>query len=72
MMKQVEFVEEKVLIGSTVYFAGDRKSFPEEEASLYISVGWAKDVKTGECGVRVPGPTPISVDNALQLVMSKT
>lgn len=64
-VRRIEFVEAEVKIGTQVYYAGDIKSFPEQEAGEYIRVGWAKDVETGEQGDRKPGAQSISVENVV-------
>lgn len=67
-MRKIEFTEDKVLIGSMAYYAGDVKSFPKAEADEYIRVGWAKCCETGEQGERKPGAQSISVDSVVQSV----
>jgi len=58
-MRRVEIMEEKLLDGEQDYYKGDIKSFPEEKATYWISLGWAKDVDTGEIGERTPGAAPV-------------
>lgn len=66
-MRQVEFTE-TVRIAAGEFVAGDRKSFPDDEAGEYIRLGWAKDPVTGEQGERVPGAQPLRVDNVTTVV----
>lgn len=68
-IRKIEFVEESVKVGTAVYYAGDVKSFPKEEADEYIRVGWAKDPETGEQGDRKPGSQVINVQNAAQQIV---
>lgn len=67
-MRRIEFTE-TVKLGTETYEEGDRKSFPVEEASRYINLGWAKDPDTGEQGERKPGSNgPIVPDNVVMKV----
>ena len=59
-MRQVEFTE-TVRIRSGDYHEGDKRTFEDHEAAIYINAGWAKDAETGETGERVPGAKPIDV-----------
>jgi hypothetical protein len=67
-IRKIEITEEKLLLGTQTYYAGDIKSFPKAEADEYIRVGWAKCVETGEQGDRKPGSQRIDVQNVSQTV----
>ncbi len=58
--RQVEFTE-SVKLGTSAFAEGDRHTFPEEEASEYIRLGWCKCVETGEQGERKPGQQKINI-----------
>lgn len=66
-MRKVEVTEARLLDGSTEYVAGDVKTLPDDKAALWISLGWAKCVETGETGERKPGAAaPISPESISQ------
>jgi len=65
-VRQIEFTEEKCIINGEAYYAGDRKSFPKNEADEYIRVGWAKCTESGEQGERKPGAQKLNVQNVTQ------
>lgn len=67
-LRKIEFTEEKVLLGTAVYYAGDVKSFPADEAAEYIRLGWAKCCETGEQGERKPGSQTLNVQPVSQAV----
>jgi hypothetical protein len=68
-LRRIEITEERLLDGTEEYFAGDIKSFQKEKADRWVSLGWAKDVETGEQGERVPGAnglvTPTKVETTI-------
>ena len=65
-VKQIEFVEAPYTqIGTDRWYAGDRKSFPVQQADLYIKLGWAKDPATGEQGERVEGVSDLVVSGVV-------
>lgn len=61
-MRQIEFTE-FVRIRSGDYNEGDKRTFEDDEAAIYINAGWAKDAATGETGERVPGAKPINIQS---------
>jgi hypothetical protein len=65
MLRQVEFLE-TYGHGTEVYVAGDRKSFPKAEADVFISIGVAKCVESGEQNERKPGAHVIDVQGVVQ------
>lgn len=66
-MRQIEF-KETVRLGTQEYVAGDRKSFPDEEAAEYIRLGWASCVETGDIGERIPGAQALRVDSVVSVI----
>jgi hypothetical protein len=58
--RQVEFVV-PTKIGYNSFEAGDRFSFPTEEANRYIGLGWAKCPETGEQGELKPGAVALNI-----------
>ena len=65
--RQIEWVEEPfVMLEKGKQYPGDRATFPKIEADLYIDLGWAKCVETGEIGERKPGAVAIKVNEVSQ------
>lgn len=66
-MRQIEWIEApRVSVNGVDRFPGDVTSEPDEDAAAYIGAGWAKCVKTGECGERVAGVgVQLQVNNAV-------
>ena len=61
--RRLKITEETLKLGTTIYYAGDIKSFPKAE---YIRLGWAEDAETGETGVRKPGSNgPLKIDSVV-------
>lgn len=58
-LRRLEITEDVLKDGYDIYYKGDIKSFPSSKAAQWISLGWAKDVETGETGERVPGVAPV-------------
>ena len=67
-LRKIEITEEKLLLGSQTYYAGDVKSFPKAEADKYIELGWAKCCETGEQGERKPGAVALNIASVSQTV----
>jgi len=67
-LRKIEITEEKLLLGTQTYYAGDVKSFPKAEADEYIKLGWAKCCETGEQGERVPGAVKLNIQGVSQTV----
>lgn len=67
-LRKIEITEDKLLLGTQTYYAGDVKSFPKAEADEYIRLGWAKCCETGETGERKPGAQAINVQSVSQTV----
>lgn len=63
-MRQIEFTE-AVRIHDGQHMAGDRKSYPADEAGEYIRLGWARDPETGEEGTRKPGAQALQVNSVV-------
>ena len=64
-MRQVEFLE-PYKIGADTMQVGDRRSFEDAEAAVFINIGVAKCVATGEQGERKPGAHVIDVQGIEQ------
>lgn len=65
-MRRVEITENVLRDGSEDYHRGDVTWIDDEKAAQWISLGWAKDVETGEQGERKPGAQPIKVNSVTQ------
>ena len=66
--RKVEIISKEIRGTSkgTVH-GGDSLSFPTEEATSYINLGWARDPETGEIGERRPGANgPIDIHKVTQ------
>lgn len=64
--RRIEITEDDLKDGIETYYAGDIKSFPKAKADLFIRMGWARDVETGETGERKPGAVKIQPHDVVQ------
>lgn len=65
-IRKIEITEERLLLGTMEYRAGDIKSMAKADADLYIKLGWARCVESGEQGTRTPGAQQIAVGAVAQ------
>jgi len=49
---RVEITEEKILDGYDTRQLGDQITVPDDKGNLWVSMGWAKNLDTGEQNAR--------------------
>jgi hypothetical protein len=65
-MIQIEILETEIKEGSTILAKGDIVTRPDDLAKVYIDMGWAKNVATGEVKERNMKPQKVSIDKVTQ------
>lgn len=68
-MLKIEILEQPfILDGKEKRYFGDVLTLEKNKAQLWIDLGWAKDLETGESGKRVAGATKLNPDNTKAVV----
>jgi len=57
---RVEITEEKILDGYDTRHLGDQITVPDDKGNLWVSMGWAKNLDTGEQNARSLTPQTVT------------